>query len=137
MDRLITGSKPGTAGDSMGGTLPARRIALRTRGRQQGAITRLMSPSDLGRVVMPFVLLGSHGGASSPIPSPSPMNYLGVRLAAGESWRYEPPRGHLVAWLAVHSGRLSAQEPIPAGEMVVFEESNQAIDLHARTDTVF
>ena len=37
----------------------------------------------------------------------------------------------------MHSGRLSAQEAIGAGEMVVFEESNQAIDLHAETDTVF
>lgn len=34
-----------------------RRIALRTRGHGHGPITRLMSPSDLGQVVKPFVFL--------------------------------------------------------------------------------
>ena len=37
------------------------------------------------------VLLGSYGSASSAIVSPSPINYLAVRLRAGERWRYEPP----------------------------------------------
>lgn len=35
----------------------ARTIALRTRGRGHGPITRLMSPSDLGQMVKPFVFL--------------------------------------------------------------------------------
>jgi redox-sensitive bicupin YhaK (pirin superfamily) len=34
-----------------------RRIALRTHGHQQGPITRLMSPGDLGERVKPFVFL--------------------------------------------------------------------------------
>jgi len=34
-----------------------RRIARRTRGHGGGPITRLMSPSDLGRIVKPFVFL--------------------------------------------------------------------------------
>jgi hypothetical protein len=34
-----------------------RAIAYRTRGRTQGSITRLMSPSDLGEVLKPFVFL--------------------------------------------------------------------------------
>jgi redox-sensitive bicupin YhaK (pirin superfamily) len=37
--------------------LPLRRIAQRTRGHGHGPITRLMSPSDLGQVVKPFVFL--------------------------------------------------------------------------------
>ena len=36
---------------------PARAIAARTRGHSHGPITRLMSPSDLGRVIKPFVFL--------------------------------------------------------------------------------
>jgi len=44
------------------------------------------------------VLLGSHGSASSVIESPSPINYLAVRLKAGERWSYEPPAGHTVLW---------------------------------------
>jgi redox-sensitive bicupin YhaK (pirin superfamily) len=35
----------------------ARAIAYRTRGSTRGPITRLMSPSDLGQVVKPFVFL--------------------------------------------------------------------------------
>src|ERR1700680_906673 len=33
------------------------RIARRTRGQSQGPITRLMSPSDFGRLLKPFVFL--------------------------------------------------------------------------------
>ncbi len=34
-----------------------RRIVRRTRGSRHGPITRLMSPSDLGQVLKPFVFL--------------------------------------------------------------------------------
>ncbi len=34
-----------------------RRITQRTRGQGHGPITRLMSPSDLGQVIKPFVFL--------------------------------------------------------------------------------
>jgi len=46
-------------------TLTQRRIVHRTRGSRHGPITRLMSPSDLGQVVKPFVFLDlfeSEGG---------------------------------------------------------------------------
>jgi redox-sensitive bicupin YhaK (pirin superfamily) len=45
-----------------------RRIVHRTRGQRQGPITRLMSPSDLGNVLKPFVFLDlfdSEGGSFS------------------------------------------------------------------------
>jgi len=35
----------------------ARRVAYRTRGHTHGPITRLVSPSDLGQVIKPFVFL--------------------------------------------------------------------------------
>lgn len=38
-------------------TLTKRRIVHRTRGHSHGPITRLMSPSDLGQVLKPFVFL--------------------------------------------------------------------------------
>ena len=47
------------------------------------------------------VLLGSYGSAASAIASPSPINYLAVRLKAGERWRYQPPADHSVLWVAV------------------------------------
>jgi len=45
----------------------ARAIVQRTRGRTQGPVTRLMSPSDLGEVLKPFVFLDlfDHEGAPS------------------------------------------------------------------------
>ena|SRR5947209_10787617 len=36
---------------------PPRKIVRRTRGSHHGPITRLMSPSDLGQVLKPFVFL--------------------------------------------------------------------------------
>jgi redox-sensitive bicupin YhaK (pirin superfamily) len=36
---------------------PARKIIYRTRGETGGPITRLMSPSDLGQLIKPFVFL--------------------------------------------------------------------------------
>src|SRR5437867_3137496 len=36
---------------------PAREIVYRTRGRSHGPITRLVSPSDLGELIKPFVFL--------------------------------------------------------------------------------
>jgi redox-sensitive bicupin YhaK (pirin superfamily) len=65
------------------------------------------------------------------------MNYLHVRLKDGERWRYTPPNGHTVAWLAVDEGGLRAHSPIRAGELAVFEESGDAIDLEADGDTSF
>src|SRR4030081_2199 len=49
------------------------------------------APEDVPQHGPARVLLGSHGSASSPIASPSPITYLAVRLRAGERWRYEPP----------------------------------------------
>src|SRR5882757_5548207 len=46
----------------------ARRIALTTSGRQQGPITRLVSPSDIGELIKPFVLLDHAEVASRPGP---------------------------------------------------------------------
>ena len=77
------------------------------------------------------VILGSHGHAKSPILSPPGINYLDVQLAAGEGWTYEPPLGHQVAWLAVSEGSLRAPEPVTAGELIVFEESSEAIVIQA------
>jgi redox-sensitive bicupin YhaK (pirin superfamily) len=77
------------------------------------------------------VILGAHGGVQSAILAPKRINYLDVQLAAGERWTYQPPLDHDVAWLAVSDGTIRAPEPISAGELAVFEESNDAIVIHA------
>ena len=217
----------------------ARRIVLRTRGRQHGPIVRLISPSDLGELIKPFVfldhidfettdnisfdfhphsgiatltllleggfayedsigeqgvmsqgsvewmqagggvwhrgnsigkhikgyqlwvalppdlesssaasmyleanrfhrhgparvILGEWGGVRSPIPPPSPMNCLEVNLRGSEVWRYEPPPGHDVAWIAVHDGTVTTPEIVTAGELVVFAPGQLPIDFQAK-----
>src|ERR1700758_2475121 len=59
------------------------------------------SAEDLPLTGPARVLLGAHDGARSEITAPSPINYLAVRLADGERWRYQPPEGHEVLWIAV------------------------------------
>ena len=83
------------------------------------------------------VILGRYGSASSPIRAPAGINYLHVRLKDGERWRYTPPEGHTVAWLAVDEGGLRSPEAIGAGQLAVFEASEDAIDLEADGDTSF
>ncbi|MBV8741897.1 MAG: pirin family protein, partial [Sinobacteraceae bacterium] len=83
------------------------------------------------------LILGELGTLRSPIGVPSPMTFLDVRLKAGELWRYEPPSGHDVAWIAVHRGIALAGEAIQAGGMAVFEESDVSITIQADRDTHF
>jgi redox-sensitive bicupin YhaK (pirin superfamily) len=83
------------------------------------------------------VLLGSYGSASSAIVSPSPINYLAVRLKAGEGWRYEPPTGHTVLWTAVASGTISVPDELREGDLAAFEPSSEAVEFEARTDGEF
>lgn len=96
-----------------------------------------LAPSQVPQEGPARVLLGRYGAAQSAIPAPGDMNYLGVRLHDGERWRYTPPDGHTVAWLAVSAGRLDAGGPVDDGELAVFEESGQAIDVVAHGDTAF
>src|SRR6202166_4756014 len=83
------------------------------------------------------VLLGSYGSASNAIAPPSPINYLAVRLKAGERWRYEPPTDHTVLWVAIASGVLSAPDELRRGDLAAFEPSSKAVEFEALTDTEF
>jgi len=83
------------------------------------------------------VLLGRYETARGLVDAPSPINYFSVSLKAGETWRYQPPRGHGVAWAAVSAGQLRSSASIEAGEMVAFEEGEAAIEFEAEADTDF
>src|SRR5258708_22336838 len=83
------------------------------------------------------ILLGSYGSASSVIESPSPINYLAVRLKAKERWRYEPPAGHSVLWTAISSGAVSVPDELRHGDLVVFEQSHRAVEFEAFSDVEF
>jgi hypothetical protein len=73
--------------------------------------------------------------AECALGAPSSINYLAVRLKAGETWRYEPPADHTISWIALASGRVAVPQRAEAGELVAFEPSNQAIDFRAEADT--
>jgi redox-sensitive bicupin YhaK (pirin superfamily) len=83
------------------------------------------------------VILGRHGHARSPIRAPEGINYFHVRLQDGEYWRYSPPRGHNVAWLAVDKGRLHASQVVGSGELAVFEESQEVVGVVAEGEISF
>jgi len=96
-----------------------------------------LSPQRIPTTGPVSVLLGSYRGVDSPLKAPSPINYLAVRLKAGETWHYDPPAGHDVAWIALASGELALPEPVSAGEMVAFDKSTGAIDIRAEVDSEF
>ena len=140
---------------------PVREIIYRTSGQTHGPITRLMSPSDLGELLKPFVFLDLAGFDGRFAPTPMGFGWHphsgiatvtvmlegAVRYAEttgtegvlppggvegpGERWTYHPPRGHTVAWVAVHEGVLRTSSPIPSGEIAIFEPSEESIDFVA------
>ena len=83
------------------------------------------------------VILGEYGKAASVIPAPPGMNFLDVQLKAGEQWTYHPPKGHTVGWLTFQKGGLRVPDDVEAGELVVFEPSEESIHIEAIDDTRF
>lgn len=85
---------------------------------------RYVAPEQVPQVGNVRVLLGSWGGATNPIPAPSPMVYLDVVLEAGETWTFQPPAGHSVGWAMVYAGRARICSEELEGELVVLDESD-------------
>src|SRR4030081_2936252 len=100
-------------------------------------ISVYQAPEDVPQDGPARVLLGGYGSASSAIASPSPINYLAVRLKAGERWRYEPPTDHTVLWVAIASGVLSEPDELRHGDLAAFEPSSKAVEFEALTDAEF
>ena len=74
------------------------------------------------------VILGRYGKAKSQVLAPSGVNYLDVRLKDGETWEYQPPAGHNVAWVYFYQG---------SNELAVFEEGESPLRFEAQGDTSF
>ncbi|MEY2749003.1 MAG: hypothetical protein RLZZ168_1019, partial [Cyanobacteriota bacterium] len=77
------------------------------------------------------VLLGRYGEASNPIPSPSPLLYLDVVLAAGETWTFQPPGDHSVAWVFVYRGQALVAGEAVGDELVVLAAGDGAVVIRA------
>jgi redox-sensitive bicupin YhaK (pirin superfamily) len=112
-------------------------IALPEELEHAPSLSHYLSAHEVTEEKPARVILGSYGRAKSAILAPARINYLDVQLAAGERWMYQPPSDHEVAWIAVSEGTLRTPEPIFAGELAVFEESNNAIAFQAETATRF
>jgi redox-sensitive bicupin YhaK (pirin superfamily) len=98
--------------------------------------SRYVLPKDVPAEGPVRVVLGAYGDLQSPVVAP-PMTYLAVGLKSGERWTYQPPKGHTVAWVAVSEGVLRATSDVPAGEIAIFEPSEDAIDFIAEGETRF
>jgi redox-sensitive bicupin YhaK (pirin superfamily) len=69
------------------------------------------------------LIVGAYKGATSPVRAPGAINYLLVTLKPGERWTYEPPAGHVIAWVALGKGALTVGERLSKGELAIFETS--------------
>ena len=97
-----------------------------------------LPPDEVASAGQVQVLLGRYGTVKSSIASPPSLNYLAVRLKAGDRWQFQPELGHTVCWIAIQTGALQVDGQIlDAGELVVFEQSDLPIDFLAQGDTIF
>jgi redox-sensitive bicupin YhaK (pirin superfamily) len=112
-------------------------VALPPELENAAAESQYVAPDKVPRDGPVSVTLGRYGAARSPVHAPESINYLHVNLRDGERWRYEPPVGHTVAWVFPYSGRIDTPEPVAAGELAVFEESNGPLDFLSLGDTGF
>jgi redox-sensitive bicupin YhaK (pirin superfamily) len=112
-------------------------VALPASLEHRPAQSQYLEPSAIATDGRVRVLLGSHGDLRSPIADVSPLTYLHVRLQDGETWRYQPPADHEVAWVAVNEGKLHIAGSVIARQMAVFEEGDGALELRAEGATEF
>ncbi len=66
----------------------SRRIVYRTHGHKHGSIVRLMSPSDLGELLKPFVFL----------------DYVNVDALGGPGFAFHPHSGIATLTLLIEGG---------------------------------
>ena len=83
------------------------------------------------------LLLGEYEGLKSKIQPPNDMNYLDVNLGPDEKWTYAPPESHDVLWLVVYEGKLSGSLLASVGELIVYEEGKQPIELSSEHGASF
>jgi redox-sensitive bicupin YhaK (pirin superfamily) len=99
-----------------------RRIVHRTRGHQHGPIVRLMSPSDLGEIVKPFVFLDLFEGDARQMDMPvHPHSGIGtITVLTSGDLRFDDPgsgQGTIayggVEWLRASGGVWHGKELAP------------------------
>jgi redox-sensitive bicupin YhaK (pirin superfamily) len=112
-------------------------VALPPELELKSASSLYIEPEQVPAVGPTRVVLGRYQGITGPIPAPSDMVCLYVRLAPGERWLFRTPESHSVAWLSVLDGQLSEPTNVGAGDVAIFEESSASVEVVARTQTLF
>jgi redox-sensitive bicupin YhaK (pirin superfamily) len=112
-------------------------VALPQELELSSASSLYLEPEQIPAVGPARVVLGRYQGITGPIPAPSDMVYLYVRLAPGERWLFKTPDSHSVAWLSVLDGQLSEPTNVGAGDLAIFEESSASVEVAARTESLF
>ncbi|CAO3421305.1 pirin family protein [Azospirillum endophyticum] len=96
--------------------------------------SQYVEASDMPQVGPAHVIVGTHGGLTSPVRAPAGVNYLLVTLAPGQRWDYAPPAGHTVGWLALSKGSLAGPASASSGELLIFSEDDDVIALQGGPD---
>ncbi|AIY39479.1 Pirin-related protein [Collimonas arenae] len=112
-------------------------IALPPEDENGPAHSQYLAPEQVQTHGPARVVLGRYGNAASAIVTRASINYLHVTLKNGQRWRYQPPEGHTVGWVATSVGKLHAAGTVLQKELAVFEESTDALDFYAEGDTEF
>lgn len=90
-----------------------------------------ISANLVPRVGPAKLLVGNYQGAKGPVPHFEGVNYLNVELTAGETWQYEPPAGHSVAWIYVYRGQLKTSGELFEKQLVVFKSGETPVQFSA------
>jgi redox-sensitive bicupin YhaK (pirin superfamily) len=96
-----------------------------------------VAPDEVSETGPARVIIGTYDGARSKIQTRAPLTYLHVRLKDGERWRYTPPPGHDVAWVAVADGVLETAGARLQREGAIFDNGAAPLDFVGRADTQF
>lgn len=112
-------------------------LALPAQDENSPAQSRYLAPEEVQSDGPARVILGQYGRARSAIATSASINYLHVKLADGERWRYQPPAAHAVAWVANSKGKLQVSGVSLEKEIAIFEESDAALDFVAQGETEF
>jgi redox-sensitive bicupin YhaK (pirin superfamily) len=112
-------------------------LALPSQDENSPAQSRYLAPEEVQSEGPARVILGKYGRAQSAIATSASINYLHVKLADGERWRYQPPADQTVAWVANSKGKLQVSGVILEKEVAIFEESAAPLDFVAQGETEF
>ena len=114
---LAAGTSPTTQGFQLW-------VALRPDQEDAEPEAQYIGADQIPSVGPARLIVGAYRGAASPVRAPGAINYLLVTLKPGERWTYEPPAGHVIGWVALGKGALSAGERLSKGELAIFEKSD-------------